>query len=214
MAQLHRSLWLEQAYTGSTDRPPLEGSDRADVAIVGGGYTGLWTAILLKERDPSIDVALIERDICGGGASGRNGGFVLSWWPKLATLVKLVGEREAVDIAQASEDAITEIEEACGRYGIDAQFHRGGWLWTAATEVQRGAWQPVVDLCDRLGVRPFQELPPEEVARRAGSPVHLEGVLEPSGAIVHPGYLVRGLARVALQFGVRIYEHKIGRAHV
>ena len=207
MAQPHRSLWLEQAYTGSTDRPALEGSDRADVAIVGGGFVGLWTAILLKERDPGIDVALIERDICGGGASGRNGGFVLSWWPKLATLKKLVGEREAVDIARASEDAITEIGEACTRYGIDAQFRQGGWLWTACTDVQRGAWQPVVELCEHLGVHPFQTLSPDEVARRAGSPVHLEGVLEPSGATVHPGYLARGLARVAQQLGVRIYEH-------
>ena len=207
MADPHRSLWLEQAYTGSTDRPPLVGSDRADVAIVGGGYTGLWTAIQIKERDPSVDVVVLERDVCGGGASGRNGGFVLSWWPKLATLVKLVGEREAVEIAQASEDAIGEIEEACSRYGIDAQFRRGGWLWTACTDAQRGSWEPVLELCDRLGVQPFQRLSPDEVARRAGSPVHLEGVLEPSGATVHPGYLARGLARVAQQLGVRIYEH-------
>ena len=206
MAEPHRSLWLEQAYTGSTDRPALVGAERADVAIVGGGYLGLWTAILLKERDPAVDVVLIERDVCGGGASGRNGGFVLSWWPKLATLVKLVGEREAIDLARASEDAIGEIADACDRYGIDAQFRQGGWLWTAATDAQRGSWGPVVELCDRLGVQPFERLSPDEVARRAGSPVHLEGVLEPSGATVHPGYLARGLARVAQQLGVRIYE--------
>ena len=207
MTAPHRSLWLDQAYTGSTDRPALTGSDRADVAIVGGGFLGLWTAILLKEREPSLDVVIIERDICGGGASGRNGGFVLSWWPKLSTLVKLVGEREAVELAQASEDAIGEIEAACEQYAIDAQFRRGGWLWTAATEVQRGSWAPTVELCDRLGVHPFQQLSPEEVARRSGSSVHLEGVLEPSGATVHPGYLVRGMARAAQQLGVRIYEH-------
>ncbi|MGI9117406.1 MAG: NAD(P)/FAD-dependent oxidoreductase [Gaiellales bacterium] len=207
MAEQHRSLWLEQAYTGSTDAPPLTGGDKADVAIVGGGFTGLWTAILLKEREPGLDVVIVERDVCGGGASGRNGGFVLSWWPKLSTLVKLAGEREAVEIAQASEDAITEIAEACERYSIDAQFRRGGWLWTAATEVQRGSWTPTVELCERLGVHPFQRLSPDEVARRTGSSVHLEGVLEPSGATVHPGYLVRGLTRVAQQLGVRIYEH-------
>ncbi len=207
MTQLHRSLWLEQAYTGSTDAPGLSGGDHADVAIIGGGYLGLWTAILLKEREPSLDVVIVEKDVCGGGASGRNGGFVLSWWPKLATLVKLAGEREAIELAQASEQAISEIEEACERYHIDAQFVRGGWLWTAATEVQRGAWNPVVELCDRLGVQPFQSLSSEEIARRTGSPVHLEGVFEPSAATVHPGYLVRGLARVAQQLGVRIYEN-------
>jgi putative aminophosphonate oxidoreductase len=203
----HRSLWLEQAHTGSTEAAPLRGADRADVAIVGGGYLGLWTAILLKERDPAIDVAIVERDVCGGGASGRNGGFVLSWWPKISTLVKLAGEAEAVDLARASEAAIGEIEEACERYRIDAQFRRGGYLWTAATDVQRGAWAPAVAQCAALGVEPFVQLSPDEVARRAGSPVHLEGVLEPSGATVHPGYLVRGLARVARTLGVRIYEN-------
>ncbi len=207
MIDPHRSLWLEQAYTGSTAQPVLSGGDHADIAIVGGGYLGLWTAILLKEREPELDVVIIERDICGGGASGRNGGFVLSWWPKLATLVKLAGEREAIELAQASEHAITEIEEACERYGIDAQFRRGGYVWTATTAVQRGSWQPALELCSDLGVEPFQVLAPEEIARRTGSPVHLEGVLEPSGAVVHPGYLVRGLARVARNLGVRIYEH-------
>ena len=127
MTEQHRSLWLEQAYTGSTDAPVLSGGDHADVAIVGGGYLGLWTAILLKEREPDLDVVIIEKDVCGGGASGRNGGFVLSWWPKLATLIKLAGEREAIELAQASEQAITEIEEACERYHIDAQFKREPW---------------------------------------------------------------------------------------
>ena len=207
MPTAHRSLWLEQAYTGSTDRPALRGGDRADVAIVGGGFVGLWTAIKLKEREPGIDVVIIEKDICGGGASGRSAGEVLSWWAKLETLVKLVGEREALDLARVSEAAIDDVRADCERYSIDAQFRRGGYLWTATTDVQRGSWLPVMELCDRLGVRPFVALAPDDVARRTGSPVHLEGVLDASAAQVHPGYLVRGLARVALQLGVRIYEH-------
>lgn len=207
MAEPHRSLWLDQAFTGATPMPELRGGDRADVAIVGGGYLGLWTAILLKERDPAIDVAIVERDVCGGGASGRNGGFVLSWWPKIGTLVKLAGEEGGIELARASEAAIGEIGEFCERHRIDAQFRQGGYLWTAATDVQRGSWAPALDLCASLGVRPFEELSPAEVARRAGSPVHLEGVLEPSGATVHPGYLARGLMRVARSLGVRIYEN-------
>ena len=107
MTAPHRSLWLDQAYTGSTDRPALTGGDRADVAIVGGGFLGLWTAIILKEREPSLDVVIIERDICGGGASGRNGGFVLSWWPKLSTLVKLVGERPSAQRVAADRKTDT-----------------------------------------------------------------------------------------------------------
>ena len=80
------------ARSGSTRRsrptrpplPPLEGAARADVAIMGGGYAGLWTAIRIKQREPSCDVVVLEQDICGGGASGRNGGFAISWWAKLA----------------------------------------------------------------------------------------------------------------------------------
>ena len=67
-----------------------EGAARADVAIAGGGFVGLWTAIRIKQRDPACDVVVLEQDICGGGASGRNGGMVLSWWPKLASLVDRV----------------------------------------------------------------------------------------------------------------------------
>jgi putative aminophosphonate oxidoreductase len=201
-----RSFWLEQAFTGSSAAAPLRGAGRADVAIVGGGFLGLWTAILLKERDPAIDVVVLERDICGGGASGRNGGFVLSWWPKIGKLVEIAGASEAIDLARASERAIDQIEEACARYRIDAQMRRGGWIWAAATDVQRGAWEPALATCDRLGVEPFVRLPADEVARRTGSASHLEGVFEASAATVHPGYLVRGLARVARSLGVRIYE--------
>ncbi len=203
----HRSLWLAQAQQGATAAPPLVGATRADVAIVGGGYLGLWTAIMLKERDPGIDVVVIERDVCGGGASGRNGGFVLSWWPKISSLVQLAGAAEAIDLARASERAIDRIEETCDRYRIDAQFRRGGWVWAAATDAQRGAWEPALATCDALGVEPFRRLTPAEVARRTGSSAHLEGVFEASAATVHPGFLVRGLARVARQLGVRIYEN-------
>ena len=80
---MHRSLWLEQALDGPP-APALAGAERADVAILGGGFVGLWTALELKRRDPGCDVVVLERDVCGGGASGRNGGMVLSWWPKLA----------------------------------------------------------------------------------------------------------------------------------
>ena len=70
---------------------PLEREEHADICIVGGGYTGLWTALKLKEHDPSLDVVIVEADVCGGGASGRNGGFVMSWWSKFLKLEHLCG---------------------------------------------------------------------------------------------------------------------------
>ena len=90
----HRSLWLDEALAPDEPAaPPLEGAARADVAIMGGGYAGLWTAIRIKQREPSCDVVVLEQDICGGGASGRNGGFAISWWAKLGTLVAAVRRR-------------------------------------------------------------------------------------------------------------------------
>jgi glycine/D-amino acid oxidase-like deaminating enzyme len=73
--------------------PPLATDTTADVVILGGGYTGMWTAFFLKERDPGIDVVLLERDICGGGPSGRNGGFVNGFWDELPLLAELHGDR-------------------------------------------------------------------------------------------------------------------------
>src|SRR2546421_12936574 len=102
------SWWLREL-AGANPQPELKGERRADVCIVGGGYTGLWTALRLKELEPSLDVAVVEADICGGGASGRNGGFVLSWWTKFATLRKLCGDEEAIRLARASADAVHEI---------------------------------------------------------------------------------------------------------
>jgi ribulose 1,5-bisphosphate synthetase/thiazole synthase len=74
----HRSLWLQEVAGDCPDAPPLQGSRRADVAIIGGGFVGLWAALRIKELAPAADVAILEQDICGGGASGRNGGLVLS----------------------------------------------------------------------------------------------------------------------------------------
>ncbi len=99
-----RSLWLEEALALPNEEscPPLQGEVRADVCIVGGGYAGLWTALRLLELEPSLEVAIVEADVCGGGASGRNGGFVLSWWAKIGTLVKLLGPEEGRRLALAS----------------------------------------------------------------------------------------------------------------
>ena len=204
----HRSLWLQEVLGEESAPPaePLRGDVRTDVCILGGGYTGLWTAIELKRREPGLDVVVLEADICGGGASGRNGGFVLSWWAKLGSLVKICGESEALWIAREAEEAVEFLGDFCREHGIDAEYRRGGWLWTATSRAQIGSWEGTVAETERLGVDAFQRLDPEDVRRRGGSASYLAGVFEPSAATVQPARLARGLARVAREAGVRVFE--------
>jgi putative aminophosphonate oxidoreductase len=202
-----RSLWLEEALAEETAHAPLlEGEQTADVCIVGGGYTGLWTALHLKEADPSLDVLLIEKDVCGGGASGRNGGFILSWWAKYLSLRKICGEAEALRLARASADAVTAIGAFCDLNGIDSHYRHDGWLWAATSGPQVGAWNETRDTVSKTDPDVFENWNPEQVATRSGSPMHLAGIFEPNAASVQPARLARGLRRVALERGVRIYE--------
>src|SRR4029077_5177844 len=114
---------------------------------------------------------------------------------------------DAVRVARGSEAAIDEIGEFCGRHGIDAHFRKAGWLWTATSAAQMGAWEGVVSLCERLGVGTFRRLPPEEIARRSGSAFHRAGVIELSAATVQPAALARGLRGGGAGAGGRIYEN-------
>ncbi len=96
------------------------------MAIVGGGFVGLWTAITLKQLEPDARVLLLEQDVCGGGASGRNGGFVMSWWPKIGTLLGFCSEAQARFLGESAERAIQELGEFCARHDIDAHFQQKG----------------------------------------------------------------------------------------
>lgn len=203
---LKRSYWFETAEPAPV-AAPLQGKQHADVAIIGGGFVGLWTALTLKQHEPDLRVVVLEQDVCGGGASGRNGGFVMSWWPKIGTIASLCDDEQARFLGNAAERAIGELGEFCHEHGVDAHFQQKGWLWTATTPAHVDSWNSTLEACARLGVAPFERLSSDEVARRTGSKVHLAGVLERSNATVQPAALVQGMRRVALQAGVIIHEH-------
>ena len=209
---LKRSHWMQQTTYQTDAVQTLTQTTTADIAILGGGFVGLWTAITIKEQQPDADVVIIEQDICGGGASGRNGGFVMSWWPKISSLQSFCSQEEALFLAHSAENAITELGEFCAQHRIDAHFNQKGWLWTATTPAHINSWASTIAACKQLGVSPFEELSAQEVARRTGSNVHLAGVFEASNATVQPALLVRGMRQVALSLGVRIYEHTAATA--
>ncbi|CAK9889703.1 MULTISPECIES: FAD-dependent oxidoreductase [Pseudomonas] len=203
-----RPFWLQQALDQEVAPacPPLAGDIDCQVCIVGGGYTGLWTALMLKAHAPALDVVLIEADICGAGASGRNGGCALSWSAKYFTLERLFGVEEAVRLVKASEQSIYAIGEFCQAHGINADYRLDGTLYTATNRAQVGATDGVIAALERQGINSFRRLAVEQVQRLAGSAKHLEGWFSPAAATVQPGKLVRGLRRIALQKGVRIHE--------
>jgi glycine/D-amino acid oxidase-like deaminating enzyme len=202
-----KSWWLEQALAGEADADRLVGDTRADVCIVGGGFTGLWTALRLKELDPAVDVAILEANVCGSGASGRNGGFVMSFWHHFPSLERICGSEEGLRLAKLSVANIAEIGQFCDEHGIDAEFRQDGWLWAAVNGAQLGSWDSTVAAAAGLGERPFETLDAGQAAARSGSAKHIGGAFEASSATVQPAKLVRGLRRVALERGVRIYEH-------
>ena len=203
-----RPYWLAQALAreATPAAPPLTGAIRAQLAIVGGGYTGLWTAILAKQRRPDLDVVVLEADLCGAGASGRNGGCVLTWATKFMTLRRLYGEAEARRLAIASEQAILDIEAFIETHRIECEWRRHGTLYTATSVAQLGAADAVMAELAARGICSWQRLTAAEVQRRAGSAAHLEGWFSPLAATVQPALLVRGLRRVALTLGIRIHE--------
>ncbi|TMK85624.1 MAG: FAD-dependent oxidoreductase, partial [Actinobacteria bacterium] len=205
-----RSYWLREALADDPGEPcpPLAGDASADVLIVGGGYTGMWTAHFIKERDPGATVVLVEQDTCGGGPSGRNGGFVNDLWEEIETLIDAVGEQPAVATCEISERSVQEIGAWCKAHRVDAWFDQVPHIGVSASSGQDGAWLEWLRTMERLGCSAgrLRELTPPDVQRLCRSPVFRGGILVERAATVQPARLARGLRRVILEQGVRVYE--------
>jgi len=159
-AVIPRSFWLDEALARENlSATPLRADTHCDVCIVGGGYTGLWTALRLKEAEPALDVLVIERDLCGAGASGRNGGFLSTWWSKFLSLEKICGGSEALRLARAAEQSFKDIQTFCAAEGIDCALRADGWLWTATNTQQVGAWASTMEALARHGQTPIEAWP-------------------------------------------------------
>lgn len=203
------SYWLETAGDDLTPRPSLSGSVSADVAILGAGYSGLWTAYYLLRHAPAMKVLLLEREIAGFGASGRNGGWASSGFPvSPALLERRYGREAAKSQLLAVARSIDEIGRVVDVEGMDAQFRQGGMVRIARGRDQVPAVLAAYEsyrslglgdrytILDRLGVQERVQVTRSEA-----------GLFTPDCAVIHPGRLVRGLARAVEERGAIIFEH-------
>ncbi len=204
-----RSWWLREALAQDPGQPcpPLSGAVTADVVIVGGGFTGLWTAYFLTERDPNLGVVVLEQDVCGGGPSGRNGGFASGWWDELQGLVTLYGPEAAVRACRAISSSIKGIGEFCAAHGIDAWYREGGYVFAITATAHERLCEEMVKLAREVGAEDeLHTLSAAEVRARCASPAFRGGAYMRDGASIHPARLARGLRRVLLERGVTIHE--------
>ncbi|MDI2127508.1 NAD(P)/FAD-dependent oxidoreductase [Yinghuangia seranimata] len=203
------SLWFDTLGEDVTPRPALAGDLDVDVAIVGAGYTRLWTAYYLAEADPSLRIAVLEREVAGFGASGRNGGWCSSLFPaSLAKVARGSTRERAVAQQRAMNATVDEVGRVVAAEGIDCGFTKGGTVMLARTHVQtRRAWAMVED--ERswgFGKEDVRYLDADEARARVGATDVLGGVYTPHCAAIQPAKLARGLAEAVERRGVTIYE--------
>jgi glycine/D-amino acid oxidase-like deaminating enzyme len=187
--------------------PPLTGDVRCDVAIVGGGFTGLWTAHQLKLARPELDVQVIEAEHAGAGASGHADGFITpTIGHSLGALVGRFGSDRAKVAYSVVARSILEIGRFCRKYGVDAELDPRGYLQVASTSEQIRWLERDIELADRLGAAGSAKLMDAAEARsRIDSPA-IHGAIKVAGALVNPRRLVRGIFRVVGEQGVPIHE--------
>lgn len=203
------SLWHDTVGESLQPRPGLPGDTEADVAIVGAGYTGLWTAYYLKKQQPDLRVVVVESEIAGFGASGRNGGWCLGEMAgDKERLAKRHGRGPVVALMREMFSTVDEVGKVVSAEGIDCHFQKGGILTFATNTAQFLALHHLIQHERAWGFGPedFSWLGPVELSERAVVAKSQGAVYTPHGAAIHPARLARGLARVVEGLGVPIYE--------
>lgn len=204
------SLWWDQIASDEPDqrtaRPPLDGDTTADVVVVGAGLTGLWTAYYLHEADPSLDVLLVEQEVAGFGASGRNGGWCSALFPQSGgALARRHGREAALNLRAAMRDTVVEVGGVTRAEGIECGFAYGGTVTLARSDTQLDRIAQEVADAARWGDED-ELLDADGVAEHVRATGVVGGAYTPDCARVQPAALTRGLAAVVESGGVRIAE--------
>lgn len=202
-------MWLETCGDDLSPLPPCQADETVDVAIVGAGFTGLWTAYYLKAARPDLRIAILEKEIAGFGASGRNGGWSSALLPSsLGTIARRSSRESALAQHQAMRDSIDEVMRAAAALGIDAGIAKGGTITLARTAPQLARAKADVADARAWGRGEDQLALLDEAGARArlNAKNTLGGTYTPDCAAIHPAKLVRGLAQVVRELGVELYE--------
>lgn len=200
------SFWLaRRQYTAN---PALAGDQRADIVIIGGGFTGLWTAIRLQQLAPTASVVLLEQAILGYGGTGRNAGQVAGTLDHThQKAIAHFGLAEARRMAAVGLENLGEFEQFLRDQQIDCDYARTGQLLVALNEAQIEDARRTLAAAAEVGVTGFRFLTGAETRAELHSPLYQAGIQDPTWGIIHPIKLVDGLKRVATRLGVQIYEH-------
>ena len=200
-----KSYWL-----GSSpyeESPPLDGSTKVDVAVVGGGFCGLSTAYYVKRADPSLRVAVLEDKVVGYGASGRNGGFATTLMGFTLSITAMrFGKEKAKQAHDFAHRAVDHIGQMVDAHSIDCDYEKPGLLTVALNPSQAKRLQGEIRLAEKLGIHDLKWLDAHMVQGEVHSPTYLGARLEEQAALINPAKYVRGLKRVAQEEGVEVYE--------
>src|SRR5499425_3485287 len=209
--ETYRSLsyWLDSVPGPLAPAGPLPGDVDVDVAIAGAGFTGLWTAYYLASAQPGLRVAVCEAAIAGFGASGRNGGWCSALFPaSIGKLTRMAGRDAAIAMYRAMQATVDEVGRVAAAENIDCHWAKGGTVHLArsATQLER-ARAEVAEMREYgFGEDDLVLLTESEARRRVGASSVLGGTYTPHCAVIHPARLVRGLARVVKERGVKLFE--------
>lgn len=204
--------WLREALAHAEFRgepaPALDRDADADVVVIGGGYTGLWAAWQLVRERPGIRVTVLERDRCGFGPSGRNGGFINGFYDHAGTLRDLFGPEGALAVIDAGARTLAELAAWLDEHGVDAWLRQYGYIGLASSPAQVGGWTEPIETARSLGIEDhYRQLSKDELRAYCQSPVFEGGHFVSDGGTVQPARLALGLRRVVMEAGVRIHEH-------
>ena len=208
MKHHYQSPWFIEALQKEGDLKinQLDSNIHTDICIIGGGFTGLWTALKIKDKSPTTDIVIIEKDLCGSGASGRNGGCMIPQSTKFQGIKKVVGVDDAKKIVVATENAVNNIKYFCMKNNIDAQIRDDGVLYGATNTFHKGAFESLIKDLNDYEINSWERLSKEKVQLLTGSKKFIDGYYSPIGGSLQPALLVRGLKKTAENKGIKIFE--------